>query len=156
MAIRTELTLVIENKPGAAARVFKGLADNRINIVAMQLEHRRLLRLLVDNPLHAAELMRERKIKVDQREVLYTVMPNDPGVLGRMAMLLADAGVNVECLLFDRRRRPPDGGRRLRRAGCDEGVGRSWHLTAASQKPEARIQKQEERPVQPENRLLAF
>jgi hypothetical protein len=69
MAIRKELTLVLENKPGAAARVFKGLADDRINILAMQLEHTGLLRLVVDNPLHAAELMRE-----------------------------ADAGVNVEYL----------------------------------------------------------
>ena len=98
MAIRKELTLVLENKPGAAARVFKGLADDRINILAMQLEHTGLLRLVVDNPLHAAELMRERKIKVDQRDVLYTVMPNDPGALGRAARLLADAGVNVEYL----------------------------------------------------------
>ena len=98
MAIRKELTLVLENKPGAAARVFKGLADDRINILAMQLEHTGLLRLVVDNPLHASELMRERKIKVDQRDVLYTVMPNDPGALGRAAKLLADAGVNVEYL----------------------------------------------------------
>jgi hypothetical protein len=98
MAIRTELTLVIENKPGAAARVFKGLADDRINIVAMQLEHTGLLRLGVDNPLHASELMRERNIKVDERDVLYTVMPNGPGALGRAARLLAEAGVNVEYL----------------------------------------------------------
>lgn len=98
MAIRKELTLVLENKPGAAARVFKGLADDRINILAMQLEHTGLLRLVVDNPLHAVELMHERKIKVDERDVLYTVMPNDPGALGRAAKLLADAGVNVEYL----------------------------------------------------------
>ena len=98
MAIRKELTLVIENKPGAAARVFQGLSDDHINILAMQLEHTGLLRLVVDNPLHAAELMRERKIKVDQRDVLYTVMPNDPGALGRAARLLAGAGVNVEYL----------------------------------------------------------
>jgi hypothetical protein len=98
MAIRKELTLVIENKPGAAARVFQHLADDHINIVAMQLEHTGLLRLIVDNPLHAAELMRERRIKVDERDVLYTVMPNGPGALGRAARLLADAGVNVEYL----------------------------------------------------------
>jgi hypothetical protein len=98
MAIRTELILVLENKPGAAARVFQGLADDRINIVAMQLEHTGLLRLVVDNPLHASELMRERRIKVDQRDVLYTVVPNGPGALGRAAKLLADAGVNVEYL----------------------------------------------------------
>ena len=64
----------------------------------MQLEHNGLMRLLVDNPLHAAELMRERKIKVDERDVLYTVMPNGPGALVRAARLLADAGVNVEYL----------------------------------------------------------
>jgi len=98
MAIRRELTLVIENKPGAAARVFKGLAEDRINIVAMQLEHTGLLRLVVDNPLHAAALMRERKIQVDERDVLYTVMSNGPGALGRAARLLAEAGVNVEYL----------------------------------------------------------
>ncbi len=98
MAIRTELTLILENRPGAAARVFQGLAEDRINIVGMQLEHGGMLRLLVDNPLHAAELMRERRMQVEQREVLYTVVPNDPGVLGRMAKLLADAGVNIEYL----------------------------------------------------------
>ena len=42
--------------------------------------------------------MRERRIKVDQRDVLYTVIPNDAGALGRAAKLLADAGVNVEYL----------------------------------------------------------
>jgi hypothetical protein len=98
MAIRTELTLILENRPGAAARVFQGLAEDRINIIAMQLEHGGALRLVVDNPLHAAELMRERRMQVEQRDVLYTVVPNDPGVLGRMAKLLADAGVNVEYL----------------------------------------------------------
>ena len=98
MAIRTELTLILENRPGAAARVFQNLAEDRINIVAMQLEHGGALRLVVDNPLHAAELMRERRMQVEQRDVLYTVVPNDPGVLGRMAKLLADAGVNVEYL----------------------------------------------------------
>jgi hypothetical protein len=126
MAIRKELTLVLENKPGAAARVFQGLADDRINILAMQLEHTGLLRLVVDNPLHASELMRERKIKVDQRDVLYTVMPNDPGALGRAARLLADAGVNIEY-----------GRRRHRRAGCDESFCGGRNLTAARQKQEA-------------------
>jgi len=56
------------------------------------------MRLLVDNPLHAAELLRERKFQVEAREVIYTIVPNDAGVLGRMAKLLADAGVNVEYL----------------------------------------------------------
>jgi hypothetical protein len=96
MAIRTEITLVLENHPGAAALVFKSLADFHINIVAVQLDHTGMLRLVVDNPLHAVELMRGRGMRFDQRDVLYTTMPNDPGALGLAATLLADAGVNVE------------------------------------------------------------
>jgi len=98
MAIRTELTLVLENRPGAAAAVFKVLADDHVNIVAMQLEHDGTLRLVVDNPLHAVEIMRERDLHFDRRDVLYTVVPNDAGALGRASSLLAEAGVNVEYL----------------------------------------------------------
>jgi hypothetical protein len=98
MAIRTELTLVIENKLGACGRVFRHLADEHINILAMQLEHTGLLRIVVDNPRRATVLMRDRLFKVDERDVLYTVMPNDPGALGRTARLLEEAGVNVEYL----------------------------------------------------------
>jgi hypothetical protein len=98
MAIRTELTLRLQNTPGAVGRICQYLSEDRINILAMQLEHNGLMRLLVDNPLHAAELLRERKIQVDTREVIYTIVPNDAGVLGRTAKLLADAGVNVEYL----------------------------------------------------------
>jgi hypothetical protein len=98
MAIRTELTLVIENKLGACARVFRHLSDEHINILAMQLEHAGLLRLVVDNPRRAAELLRDRLFKIEERDVLYTVMPNDPGALGLTARLLEEAGVNVEYL----------------------------------------------------------
>jgi hypothetical protein len=98
MAIRTELALRLQNTPGAVGRICQYLSEDRINILAMQLEHTGLMRLIVDNPLHAAELLRERKIQVETRDVIYTVVPNDAGVLGRMAKLLADAGVNVEYL----------------------------------------------------------
>ena len=32
----------------------------------------------------------------EKREVLYTMLPNDPGSLARTAKLLAEAGINVE------------------------------------------------------------
>ena len=122
MAIRTELTLVLENKPGAGARVFRHLADEHINILAMQLEHTGLLRLVVDNPLRAAELMRDRLFKVDERDVLYTVMPNDPGALGRTARLLDGSRRERRVPLRDGRGRPRHGGGRDRRARCPQGV----------------------------------
>lgn len=98
MAIRTELSVRLQNTPGAAGKVCLHLAEDRVNILAMQLEHGGVLRLLVDNPLHAAGILRERKMQVEEREVLYTIVPNDPGVMGRVAKLLADAGVNIEYL----------------------------------------------------------
>ncbi len=98
MAIRVELTLRLQNTPGAAARVCTFLSDERVNILAFQLEAAGLLRLLVDNPLHAAALLRERRMQVEEREVLYTAIPNGPGALGRLAQLLADAKINVEYL----------------------------------------------------------
>jgi hypothetical protein len=98
MAIRTELIVRLQNSPGAAARVCQCVAEDHVNVLAMQLEHTGVLRLLVDNPLHAAAQLRERRMQVEERDVIYTVVPNDAGVLARMAKLLADAGVNVEYL----------------------------------------------------------
>ncbi len=98
MAIRVELTLRLQNTPGAAARVCAFLSDERVNILAFQLEAAGILRLIVDNPLHAAALLRERRLQVEEREVLYTAIANSPGALSRLAALLADAKVNVEYL----------------------------------------------------------
>jgi hypothetical protein len=52
--------------------------------------------MVVDNPLHAASLLREQHYQVDERDVLYTTMPNEPGSLGRALKLLADTGINVD------------------------------------------------------------
>lgn len=98
MAIRTELTVRLQNNPGAAARICQGLADDRVNILAVQLESGGVLRLIVDNPLHASALLRERRMQVEEREVLYTVLPNDPGAIGRLARQLAESGINIEYL----------------------------------------------------------
>jgi hypothetical protein len=98
MAIRIELTVRLQNSPGAAARVCGFLADERVIVLALQLESSGILRLLVDNPVHGAAVLRERHYQVEERDVLYTAMPNGPGAVGRMATLLAEAGVNLEYL----------------------------------------------------------
>jgi hypothetical protein len=98
MAIRTELNLRLQNVPGSAARVCMFLSGERVNILAFQLEAVGILRLIVDNPLHAALLLREQRMQVEERDVLYTLVPNDPGALGRLARLLSEARINVEYL----------------------------------------------------------
>lgn len=98
MAIRTELTLRLQNSPGAVARVCQILAEERVNILAMQLEATGVARLVVDNHVRAAGTLRDRHFQVELGDVLYTTLPNDPGVLGRVTRLLADGGVNIEYL----------------------------------------------------------
>jgi len=96
MAIRTELSLRLPNSPGALARVCDALSEARVNILALHLESSGRLRLLVDNPLHAGAALRERQHQVDERDVLYELIPNSPGALAGTARLLAEGGVNVE------------------------------------------------------------
>jgi len=98
MAIRTELTLRLQNTPGALARVCQVVADERINIIALNLASPLVVRLVVDNPVHAAAVLREHHYQVEERDVIYTATPNDPGALLRVTRLIADAGINVEYL----------------------------------------------------------
>ncbi len=96
MAIHTELTVRLQNMPGALGRLCQVLADERVNIIALSLEPAGALHLLVDNPVHAAGLLRDRHYTVTERAVLYTLAPNGPGGLARIAGLLAAEGVNLE------------------------------------------------------------
>jgi hypothetical protein len=98
MAIRTELKLSLQNNPGALARMCQVLSEEHINIIAMDLAQGFVVRLVVDNPLHAAASLRERHYQVEEREVLYSIVPNDAGALARVARLLAEAGINIEYL----------------------------------------------------------
>jgi hypothetical protein len=65
-------------------------------MLAMSIDPSGSLRMVVDNPLHAAGTLREQHYNVEERDVLFTAMPNEPGSLGRALRLLADAGINVE------------------------------------------------------------
>ncbi len=98
MAIRTEITLRLQNSPGAVSRVCQILADEHVNILAMQLEATGVMRLVVDNHVRAAGALRDRHHQVDLDDVLYTMLSNVPGVLGRVTSLLASGGVNIEYL----------------------------------------------------------
>jgi len=96
MAIQKEITVRLANSPGALGRVAQVLGAARINMLAMSVDTSGTLRIVVDNPLHAAGALREQHYQVEERDVLYTAMPNEPGALGRVLRLVADAGINVE------------------------------------------------------------
>jgi hypothetical protein len=96
MAIRTELSLRLPNSPGALQRICDVLSEARVGIIALHLESSGRLRLVVDNALHGMGALRDRQHQVEERDVLYVLLPNTPGALAGSTRLLAEAGINVE------------------------------------------------------------
>jgi len=96
MSIRTEVNLKLPNSPGAFAGVCRLLADERVNITAMALDSTGQLRLVLDNHVHGAAVLREHHHQVTERDVIVTSIPNAPGSLAPLLKLVADANVNVE------------------------------------------------------------
>ncbi len=96
VAIRTELTLRLDNTPGALARLCQALRDEKVNVLALSLDASGALHVVPDNPVHAAGLLRGRDYAVDERQVLYVTVPNGPGALASAARMLSAAGVNID------------------------------------------------------------
>jgi len=94
--IRTELSLRLPNSPGSLADVCRLMSDERVNILAMALEPTGHLRLVVDNHVHAAGVLREHHHQVAERSVIVTAVPNEPGALAPALRLVADANVNID------------------------------------------------------------
>ena len=96
MAIRTELNLRVPNSPGTLAGLCRLLADERVNISALAVESNGHLRLVVDNHVRAASVLRGRHYQVTERQVIFVPLANGPGALAPVLALAAQAGVNVE------------------------------------------------------------
>ena len=96
MAIRTELNVRLPNSPGALAGVCALLSEERVNILAMALESGGQLRLVVDNHVHGAAVLREHHHQVTGRDVILVAIPNAPGSLAPALRLIGEAGINLE------------------------------------------------------------
>ena len=89
--IRTELTLRLPNNAGALAGVCRALSDERVNVLAMSLGHGGELRLVVDNHIHGAAVLRDRRHTIVEREVLVV----DRATSLTALQLIADADINL-------------------------------------------------------------
>src|SRR3954449_13372585 len=96
MAIRTELNLRLPNSPSALGGVCALLSEERVNILAMALDPTGQLRLVVDNHVHGAAVLREHHHQVAERDVILLALSNSPGALAPVLRLIGDAGVNVD------------------------------------------------------------
>jgi hypothetical protein len=89
--IRIELGLRLPNNAGALLGVCRLLADERVNILAMSLGDGGQLKLVVDNHIHGAAVLRARRHLVSERDVLVV----DSATSLTALQLIADAEINL-------------------------------------------------------------
>lgn len=95
----TEITVTLENRPGTLAEMGHALGDARINIEAIQMvthEDHSSVQIVVDDPERALEVLKSTGLPCQTRQVLVVNVLNEPGGLGDVAMVMADAGINID------------------------------------------------------------
>ncbi|HJT81492.1 MAG TPA: ACT domain-containing protein [Chthoniobacterales bacterium] len=99
MQAATQLAVFLSNKPGALARVCEALAEAEINIHALAtsdtVDHS-VVRMVVSDPTRALMLLGEAGVLAIENDVLMIETSNHPGMLGKIAERLSEAGVNIE------------------------------------------------------------
>jgi len=95
----TEITVKLENRPGTLAKMGHVLGDAKINIEAIQLvahDNYGRVQIVVDDPEQALRVLMAAGLPVESRQVLVVNVLNEPGGLGDVAMVMADAGINID------------------------------------------------------------
>ena len=95
----TDLTIILEDRPGTLADLGETLGKAGINInggCGVQIEGKGEVHVLVDDAAAAKQALEGAGITVaDEREVLVVKVDDHPGELGEISRKIADAGVNT-------------------------------------------------------------
>ena len=92
-------TSKLENRPGTLAKLCKGLADRKVNIVAFQAstdERRSQVHLVVDNVAAAKTVLDAERLTYTENDVAQVALPNRAGELARVAGRLGEANINID------------------------------------------------------------
>ena len=96
-----QLSVFVENKQGSLSKITELLAAEKIDLRALSIADTQdfgILRLIVDDPGRACEILRNNGILVQITEVLGVKLPDRPGALSEVLGTLDRAGINVEYL----------------------------------------------------------
>ena len=99
MMIIRQLSVFLENKPGRLCAAIDVLAKEGIDIRALTVADTAefgVLRMIVDQPERAKEVLTASGVVVSLSRVLAIAMNDAPGGAGGILHLLAEAGLNVE------------------------------------------------------------
>ena len=94
-----QLSVFVENKPGRLAAVIEVLGKNNINMSALSLADTSeygILRIIVDNPDGAAEILKGIGVVVKVTKVLAISMDDTPGGLSKILDIFLKNEINVD------------------------------------------------------------
>ncbi len=94
-----QVSIFIENKSGRLAEVTGTLGAAGVNIRALSPADTSdfgILRLIVDNPGKALEILRANSFTVSKTEVVGVEVPDQPGGLASILSILDETSINVE------------------------------------------------------------
>ncbi len=102
----TEFRVVLQDRPGTLARLGSILGDAGVNIEAIQgtsREGRGFIQFVPNAPEAAADALRAAGIEYTRREVLVVRVLDQPGMLGDLALVMAEAGINIDSVYLTTR-----------------------------------------------------
>jgi hypothetical protein len=95
----TQLSVFISNQSGRISEVTGLLGEHDVNIRGFSVADTAdygILRLVVDDPVRAHEVLKEAGFTVREDDVICVNLPDTPGALSRVLKVVSDAGVNIE------------------------------------------------------------
>ena len=96
-----QISIFLENKPGALESVMRLLKDANINIRSLSLADTAdfgILRLIVNDTNKALKVLNDNGLRVSRTSVVAVEVPDRPGGLHSILAVLAQHGINVEYL----------------------------------------------------------
>jgi hypothetical protein len=94
-----QISVFVENKPGKLVEVIEALGAKGIDMRAMSIADTAdfgVLRLIVDKPDKALEILREADCITSVTQVVAVAVDDTPGSLAKVLRVLSDAGISVE------------------------------------------------------------
>ncbi len=94
-----QISVFVENKFGRMAEILNALAEKSIDISALSLADTSefgILRLIVDKPELAVEVLKEEGVIVKLSDILAIAIDDTPGGLAKALNVLTDANVVIE------------------------------------------------------------
>ena len=99
MPVKKQISIIQENRVGSLFKVCTALIRKKVNIVALcihDVNEYGILRLVVDNPGRARQVLTREKLTFSATNVIAFELSHEPGALAKVTKKLAREQINIE------------------------------------------------------------